>query len=187
MKLLRTLLLSVLFSGLAQAAALPGDSLYQLSMPLTAQDGRDLQLDDFRGRPLLVSMFYTSCRDVCPLLVGAMQNLDRSLAPAERERLRVLLVSFDAEHDTPAQLQAAAQRYHVEASRWTLARSSADQVRKLAAALGIQYRALPGGGFNHATKLVLLDDEGRMRAQTEQLSAPDAEFLKQLHMVLAKP
>ncbi len=33
----------------------------------TAADGRKLRLDDFRGKPLVVSMVFTSCYEICPM------------------------------------------------------------------------------------------------------------------------
>jgi len=64
------------------------------------------------------------------------------------------------------------------ASAVALARTEAASVRSVAALLGVRYRALADGEFNHTSALVLLDDEGRVVARTERLgSVPDPEFL----------
>ena len=44
-------------------------------------------------------------------------------------------------------------------------------MRKLAGVLGIRYRELADGEFNHTSALVLLDAEGRVLARTEKLGA----------------
>ncbi|MND01134.1 hypothetical protein D3C83_199990 [compost metagenome] len=59
-------------------------------------------------------------------------------------------------------------------------RAGPDDVRKIAALLGIQYRQLPGGDFNHATVITLLDAEGRPLARTEAIAKPGEEFLAAL-------
>ena len=173
--------------GLAAATDLPADSVYQLELTLTDQLGRDQALSSHRGQPVLVSMFYTSCQFVCPLLVDAMKNTLARLTPEERARLPVLLVSFDPEHDTVAVLKRTADQRGLDAARWTLARSDAKSVRKLAAVLGIQYRALPDGDFNHTTALILLDADGRMAARSTQLGQADPAFVKRVRTTLQVP
>jgi cytochrome oxidase Cu insertion factor (SCO1/SenC/PrrC family) len=46
----------------AELPALSGDSVYQLDVDLTDQDGRVQPWKQRRGQPMLVSMFYTSCQ-----------------------------------------------------------------------------------------------------------------------------
>lgn len=160
----------------AVAAAVPGDSLYQLDLPLTDQSGKAVSLDLYAGGPVLVTMFYGSCPHVCPMLIATVQRYEGELPEAGRKRLRVLMVSLDPDRDTPAKLTEVAQRHRVDLARWTLARAGADDVRRLAAALGIQYRKLPDGEFSHATVITLLDPQGRIVKQTSGLLRPDAEF-----------
>jgi protein SCO1/2 len=59
------------------ALALPGDSVYQLDATLTDQLGRSVKLDAAHGQPVLVSMFYTSCQFVCPMLIDAATRRPR--------------------------------------------------------------------------------------------------------------
>lgn len=158
----------------------PRDSLYRLRAALVDQAGKATTLDRHRGHPVVVSMFYASCPAVCPLLVRSIRRLEEELRPAERARLRVLLVSLDPERDDPAALAAVAKRDGVDASRWSLARAEPEDVRRIAAALAIRHRRLPDGEISHSTILTLLDAEGRILAQTSSVAAVDAEFLLRL-------
>ena len=72
-----------------RAAELPRDSVYQLPLRLTDAHGAAFDWGRHRGKPQLVSMFYSSCRYVCPLIVEAGKAVDRSLTPGQRERLGV--------------------------------------------------------------------------------------------------
>jgi protein SCO1 len=166
------------------SAALPGDSIYQLPVVLTGQDGRSARLDARRGAPVLVSMFYSSCKFVCPMLIEAVRELETKLSAEEREHLSVLLVSIDPEHDSVEVLKRTAAERHVDGARWTLARTDAATVRKLAAVLGIQYRALPDGEFNHTTAVILVDGEGRIAARTTRLDGADPVFVKRVKATL---
>ena len=156
---------------------LPGDSVYQLDIPLTNQDARASKLADLRGTPVLIAMFYTSCKYVCPLIVDSMLRIDKGLTVDERSHLRVVLVSFDPEHDTPEALKTVADERHLDLPRWTLCRTDAESVRKLAAVLGVQYRAIENGDFNHSTVISLLDRDGRIVARSSRTGELDPELL----------
>ena len=170
----------------AAAAELPGDSIYRLADTYTDQAGRDFALAGGRGKVRVVSMFYTSCRYVCPLIIDSAKGVEHALAPDERARLHLLLVSMDPARDDPAALKQVFDKRRLPADRWTLARTEAAGVRRLAAVLGIRYRPLADGEFNHTSALVLLDAEGRVLARTEQLGAvPDPAFLAAVKAAIA--
>lgn len=169
----------------APTAALPGDSLLQLSGVFSDQGAHRFQLAQRRGDPQLIGMFYASCQSVCPLLIETTTAVTAKLPAADRNRVKVLLVSFDPQRDTTQELARVAAEHHLDASRWTLARADANVVRRLAAALDIRYRKLANGEFNHTSALVLVDAQGRMLARTEKLGAtPDPEFVNAIRKTL---
>ena len=168
-----------------QATGVPGDSLYQLEIPLETDAGVTVPLSSLRGRPLVVTMFYSRCSSVCPLLTAELQEIERGLAPAARSRVRVLMVTFDAVHDTPRVLKSFAQLHHIDDQRWIVARAAPSDVRMLAAALGIPYRELPDHSFNHSAVISLADQEGVVRARAVGLRAVDAQFLEALRSIAA--
>jgi protein SCO1/2 len=173
-------------SGGAAATDLPTDSVHRLDALLTDQDGRDFRLADLRGQPVLVAMFYTSCKYICPLIVDSVRGVDHALSQAERQGLRVLLVSMDPDRDTPQALRAVVDQRRLDTGRWTLARTDAGQVRRLAAVLGVRYRALADGEFNHTSSIILLDRDGR-RIATTAASGPaaDPDFVAAVRAALA--
>jgi protein SCO1/2 len=167
------------------AGPLPGDSIYHLSLALTDQDGKNFHLVDRRGKPQLVSMFYTSCPYVCPLVIDTLKKTQNELSPAESAQLQVLLVSFDPERDTAQRLKETFDERKVDARAWTMARTEARGVRKLAATLGIQYRELANREINHSVALVLLDGDGRIAAKTDKFGVVDPDFVAEVHKLLA--
>lgn len=177
-------------AALAQSATvrpLPRDSIYHLPAVLIDQHGRSADWRAHRGRPQLVAMFYTSCRYICPLIVDSAKGIEHALTPAERARLGILLISMDPARDTPAALKSVFDKRRLDAARWSLASPQPGDVRAIAGALGIRYRALADGEFNHSSALVLLDAEGRIVARTERMGAhPDPEFLAAVKRALAR-
>ncbi len=124
-------------------------------------------------------MFYGSCPAVCPMLITSLQVYESHLDEASKGRLRVLLVSFDATHDTPDQLDRLARLHRADPARWTFAGSSASDSRRIAALLGVRYRRLPDGSFDHSLLITLLDSDGRVLARTTKLVG-DVEFQAKL-------
>ncbi len=170
--------LASLASAAQPAPALPGDSIYQLPLPLTDSQGQTRDWRTLRGKPRLVSMFYTSCQYICPLIIESGKAVERQLTPAQQKRLGVLLVSMDPARDTPAALKKVVDQRKLDLGRWTLATPPADNVRSVAAVLGIRYRQLADGEFNHSSMLVLVDANGRILARTEKIGTqPDPEFV----------
>jgi protein SCO1/2 len=160
----------------AAVAAQPiarSSSLYSLHPQLVDQDGHPISLDVFRGHPVLVTMFYGSCRFACPMLISEVRRIEASLPPAARADLRVLLVSFDPDRDTPAALRAIADRMALDTSRWRLATAPGGDVRVLAAALGIQYRRLDNGEFMHSSVITALGRDGTPTAREDGIGEPD--------------
>ena len=166
----------------APANPLPANSLYHLTIPLTDQTGRTVKLEDWRGKPVIVSMFYRSCQFVCPRIVESVKRTEENLGA---QRIPVLMVSFDPARDDVAALAEMATEHGLDQKLWTLARAEARNVRKLAAALNIQYRELPSGEFNHTSVLILLDREGRKVGQTGVLGEADPKFVKLVKKAVA--
>lgn len=157
---------------------LPADSVYQLPVTLTDQKGHPASWRLRRGRPQLVAMFYTSCKYICPLIVDSGKSVQKQLTATEKARIRVLLISLDPERDAPAALAAVVKQRQLDQTLWTLASPAPADVRAIAGLLGVRYRRLANGDFNHTSALVLLDAEGRIVARTEKIgSNPDPEFV----------
>lgn len=186
--------LAAIFSAGAVAAPqanrprpLPADSVYQLPVTLTDQKGHPASWALRRGRPQIVAMFYTSCKFTCPLIVDSGKGVQKQLTAQEKSRVSVLLISLDPERDAPPALAAVVRQRQLDQGLWTLARPAPADVRAIAGLLGVRYRRLANGDFNHTSALVLLDAEGRIVARTEKIgSIPDPEFVAAVRRVAAR-
>jgi protein SCO1/2 len=161
-------------------------SIYALSMTLTDQDGVKTGLDAFRGKPVFIGMFYGTCPSACPLLVSTIKRTLSELDASTAAEVRVLLVSFDPERDTPEALHAIVVQRGLDA-RWKLASAPEDQVRDLAAVLGIQYRRLPDGNFSHTSSIVLLDRAGAVATRLDDTSLPVDALVARTRAIAARP
>jgi protein SCO1/2 len=78
---------------------------------LQSADG-PVSLADLRGKVVLVYFGYTACPDVCPTSLAYITFALRALSPAEVERVRVLFVSVDPEHESLDRLKRYATAFH---------------------------------------------------------------------------
>jgi len=188
----KILMMAVAITFSAQAsfgapAPLPRDSVYQGDVTLTNDHAERFAWRAQRGQPQIVSMFYTSCRFTCPMLVDGAKAVQASLAPDERARLHVTFISFDPTRDTTRALAQLRADRDLDRERWTLARLEHADVRTVAALLGVRYRALADGDFNHTSVLILLDSDGRIVARTERVGGtPDAAFVAAVRETLRR-
>ncbi len=71
---------------------------------LTDQAGHAQHLIDLSYATTFVFFGYTHCPDECPLALATLGRAYRALAPAVRQRTRVVFVTVDPAQDTPAVL-----------------------------------------------------------------------------------
>jgi protein SCO1/2 len=131
---------------------------------LTATGGR-LPLDELRGKPIVISMIYTSCAGICPAttrqLAAAVRVARGALGPSG---FTVLSVGFDTARDTPEALQAFATAQRVADPRWWFVTASPEDIARLAADTGFWFA--PGAGmFDHLIQITILDGRGRVVRQ----------------------
>jgi protein SCO1 len=168
----RLLLILLLLAAVVRADS--SGSIYHLDAALADQAWVMRRMDVRRSHPLLVTMFS---------LIDTLQAIERAAPPAERSQLRLLLISIDPERDTVAKLQALSESRKLEPIRWTFARTDLASVRKIAAVLGVQYRKLPDGGYNHSSIVTLLDADGEIEYQSLILGSADPELLAALRRI----
>ena len=138
-------------------------SLYDLTLELTDQDGHSRHLSDFRGAPFVASMIYTNCTSVCPRVTADLKGLEAALPADVRAHTRFVLFSLDPERDSPAALREFAVSRQLDLDRWTLLASTPDDMRTLAAVLGVRFRPEGDGEIAHSAIIAVVDSAGVIR------------------------
>ena len=145
----------------------PGDTAPDVA--LVDQDGRALRIADYRGRALALTFVFTRCPmpEFCPFLMRGFARAHEALVadPALAQRTALLTVSFDVAHDTPPVLRAYGlpfQKTKPPFSHWRLATGRLEDVRRLAAACGLEFQE-DTGSFTHNLRTVVIGPDGRLR------------------------
>jgi protein SCO1/2 len=180
----------------SQAEALPVFGTVP-SFRLTDQRGQAVTAADLHGRVWVANFMFTSCSGVCPVLTRRMVEVQRWAERAGYPATALRLVSFsvEPERDTPERLAGFAKEHGADAVRWSFLTGPYQAVEKAAVEgfkLGLS-RERPGPGeppgdgldginIFHGTRLVLVDQQGRIRGYYEA----DAEGLGHLEAAAAR-
>ncbi|MCP5527964.1 MAG: SCO family protein [Verrucomicrobiales bacterium] len=141
----------------------PGDSLPDLA--LTNQFGGALALEDYRGRALAFTFFFTRCPlpDYCPRMsrhFAATQELLKARTDAPTN-WSLLSISFDPEFDTPMVLKGYAAAQGCDTNHWLFATAGEAEIE----AFGRQFDLIlvrEKGSISHNLRTVVVDPAGQI-------------------------
>ena len=169
------------------AESLPGTSIYNLTSSWTDQDGKRVRLESLRGEPAVVAMGYTSCKDICPMIVADMMAIEDRAKEASLPRVHFVFFSLDSAVDSPERLKAYAMDRGLDLTDWTLFNGDEKAVRELAAVLGVRYRRDASGGFDHTAIISILDADGQIVAQQLDAQATTEETVRKITALFKTP
>jgi protein SCO1/2 len=138
------------FAGAQRPAIPPQD------FRLRDQDGEPVSLRDYRGRVVVLTFLYTTCRDTCPLTAtqirGALDDLG--------EDVPALAVSVDPVNDTPERARQFLFKRGLGQDRMRFLLGSRRDLQPIWKAYGIRPQ---GEAFDHSAYVLLIDRRGRQR------------------------
>ena len=149
-------------SSFAAAGELPAGSLYLEPLQWTDDTGAPVELSDFRGQPVALTMFYSECRSTCPITLAKLRAIDAAFA-LRKQDVQIVLVSYDSRRDLPRQLARFRRSERLPAGRWHLLSGSPSGVARLAGRIGLGSYVDLGEHVVHSFRILLLDGEGVAR------------------------
>jgi protein SCO1/2 len=137
-----------------------------LDIALRDAAGNDVQLGDYFGaRPVILTLAYYNCPNLCPLVLSGLVRTMRALSFTAGQEFTVLTVSIDP-RETPAQAAVQQAQYLKQYGReaangWHFLTGDADALRRLTEAVGFRYRHdAVQDQFAHASGLMVLTPAG---------------------------
>lgn len=102
------------------------------------QNGRKLHFytDVLRGKTVLISMFYTSCTDACPLVNEALAQVQDELGDRVGDDIVLISISVDPDKDTPDVIAKYAKRFEPRDNGWLFLTGAPDGMREIVRRLG---------------------------------------------------
>ncbi len=135
---------------------------------LTASDGRQRRLEDFRGQVVALSVGYTQCPDVCPTTLIELKAAVEGLPPTQRRQVQVLFATLDPDRDGLAMLKEYVAAFSPAGGRPVLGlRGDAVATARLISQLQLVAEQRPsrsaGYTVDHTAGVFLFDANGRLR------------------------
>jgi protein SCO1 len=165
---------------------------------LTDQNGKPLNLKDYRGKALAVTFIYRECPlpDYCIRMSQHFSDLANQLHDdAEaKDKIRLLSISFDPDRDTPEKLKQYGLGYLGKGSRadftiWQLAVGADKEVRAVADFFGLRYEVdqTDKTQFNHSLRTAVIGPDGTVRKIFAGNEWTTDELLKELQSANSQP
>ena len=139
---------------------------------LVNQDGKPVSSKDFRGKAWAITFIYAQCPlpDYCIKMSTNFSDAANQIKDSEvKDKIALLSISFDPEHDTPEKLKQYRQGYlgkdaKADLSVWQLAVGKDAEVRKVADFFGLRYETDQNDKtqINHSLRTAVIAPDGKV-------------------------
>ncbi len=127
--------------------------------------GQPVNLQDFKGRPLLISLVFTSCYHVCPAITRHLASaVSASRQALGEDSFTVLTIGFDTANDTAEAMRSFAAAQQIDDKDWHFLSADAQTMKELVSNLGFVYYPSPRG-FDHINQVTVVDRDGQIYTQ----------------------
>jgi protein SCO1/2 len=124
-----------------------------------------VRISDYRGKPLLISLIYTSCYHSCSVFTRYLGEIvDVAREALGEDSFSVATIGFDAVNDSPGRMTIYASGQGIRTPGWSFLSGDAETMKALTSELGFTYAASPKG-FDHMAQVSVIDANGRIYRQ----------------------
>lgn len=129
------------------------------------QDKQPVDITQYRGKPLVISLIYTSCHHICPTLTNHLSEVVKIAREALGEKsFSVITVGFDTAVDSPERMRLYARERNINISEWDFLSTDKDTIEAFSNDVGFIFFK-SAKGFDHLSQISLLDAEGKVYRQ----------------------
>ena len=120
----------------------------------------EVRISDYRGKPLLVSLIYTSCYYSCSVFTRYLGEIvDVAREALGEGSFSVVTIGFDAVNDSPGRMALYASGQDIDMPGWSFLSGDVETLQALTSELGFTYAASPKG-FDHMAQVSVIDANG---------------------------
>ncbi len=127
--------------------------------------GKNIRLSSYFGKPLVVSLIYTSCFHICPTTTRHLSSvIEKAREALGDEGFNIISVGFDVHMDKPQAMGQFAEAQNIDLASWQFLSADQSTIDQLSKDLGFIYYPSPNG-FDHLIQTSILDEQGRVYRQ----------------------
>ena len=132
----------------------------------------------FEGKIYVMAFFFSSCPGVCPVITGNLTAVHQAFK--DNEKVRLASISIDPTYDNCERLRTYAEGFDIDTKHWFFLKKDEaythDFMQKRLYQSVVKDPNAPGG-FDHSSRVLLIDEQGRLRKFYE---GTDKKEIKQL-------
>jgi protein SCO1 len=146
---------------------------------LTERSGKSLTKADLLGKVWIASFVFTRCNGTCPQVSATMARLQSELA--HEQDVRLVTFTVDPARDDPQELRKYADIRRADRERWLFLTGNEKEIHRLLkesfkVPVARNMKATdPNQEFDHSTRLVVVDRQGRIRGYFQGIADPTQE------------
>jgi len=127
--------------------------------------GQTFSLRALQGKPLVISLIYTSCHHVCPVITANIErNVDIAHEALGEDAFSVVSIGFDWQVDTPERMRMYASAKGIDTPGWYFLSGDAASVDAISNDVGFQFYP-SAKGFDHLSQTTVVDADGKVYRQ----------------------
>lgn len=149
--------------ALAESQAAIGNQLSNFRF--TDASAKGLKLHDFKGKPLVLSLIYTSCYQTCPMTTRHLSSVvEKARKTLGHDKFSVAIMGFDSQFDSPQAMKHFAKKQGIEDANWYLLSADDKTIKAFTKELGFLFFTSPNG-FDHMVQATIIDAESKIYRQ----------------------
>ncbi|HED15339.1 MAG TPA: SCO family protein [Gammaproteobacteria bacterium] len=142
--------------------------------------GKPVNLSSYRGKPLVISMIYTSCYHICPTTTQHLKSVIKEAQQVlGKDSFNVITIGFDVFNDSPQAMRLFAAQQGVDMDNWTFFSIDQPTLDQLSRDVGFLYYASPHG-FDHLIQATVVDADGKVYRQVYDMKFDTPKLVEPL-------
>lgn len=137
---------------------------------LTDQNGQQVSLAQFKGKPVILTFLYTNCPTICPLTAEHIHSALLKMG-SDAKDVAVLAVSTDPKRDDQAAAQKFTQEHNMQ-NYWHFLIGTNAQLSPVWSSYSV-YAQQQQMSVNHSFAVYIIDKQGNERSFIGQDFKPD--------------
>jgi len=148
------------------------------------QDKKPIDITQYRGKPLVISLIYTSCHHICPTLTNNLAKVVEIARDAlGEESFSVVSIGFDVAEDSPERLYLFARERNINLEGWDFLSTDSDTIEAFSNDVGFIFFK-SAKGFDHLSQITLLDADGKVYRQVYGVNYEPPQLIEPLKELL---
>lgn len=152
--------------GVATSAPARDASLFDLNSKWTEDSGAQVSMERWKGKPILITMAYSTCRKTCYL---SLKKLEQFQSELDQKKLdaEIVIVSYDPKNDTPETWAEYRNTRSLHRKNWHFLTGNEQGTKQLSRFLGLADFWSYGGHILHDFKIAVVDADGVITKQVD--------------------